>query len=225
MSLEFLTYAIWIDSNIDSIGNKQYYKEFLSINNLEIECFKTVEDALSFIFSIHFEDTIIILNSKLYNDFIGKFKEKINIIYIIPKIIIFTSSKEKFLDYNKNYKFIDSFYKLGGIATNFDEIKDFILNPKPKIEKKEENQYVFEYFHSKEKLEHSLVYQNFLNKLNIISNDDISKFTEYIYNKYSSNRSIKNLFKPIQSIPNIPIELLSKFYARIYTVESDFIKI
>ena len=97
MSLEFLTYAIWIDSNIDSIENKQYYKEFLSINNLEIECFKTVEDALSFIFSIHFEDTIIILNSKLYNDFIGKLKEKINIIYIIPKIIIFTSSKENFL--------------------------------------------------------------------------------------------------------------------------------
>ena len=84
---------------------------------------------------------------------------------------------------------------------------------------------MFEYFDSKEKLKHSLVYQNFLNKLNIISNDDISKFTEYIYNKYSSNRSIKNLFKPIQSIPNIPIELLSKFYARIYTVESDFIKI
>ena len=34
-----------------------------------------------------------------------------------------------------------------------------------------------------------------------------------------------NALKPIKSIENIPIQLLSKFYARIYTIDSDFYSI
>ena len=53
--------------------------------------------------------------------------------------------------------------------------------------------------------------------------EKIDEFTKLLYNKYSSeNKSIKLLLNKIKSIPNIPIELLSKYYSRIYTIESSF---
>ena len=53
--------------------------------------------------------------------------------------------------------------------------------------------------------------------------EKIDEFTKLFYNKYSSeNKSIKLLLNKIKSIPNIPIELLSKYYSRIYTIESSF---
>ena len=49
------------------------------------------------------------------------------------------------------------------------------------------------------------------------------EFTKLLYDKYSiDNKSIKLLLNNIKSIPNIPIELLSKYYSRIYTIESNF---
>ena len=53
--------------------------------------------------------------------------------------------------------------------------------------------------------------------------DKIDEFTKLLYDKYSiDNKSIKLLLNNIKSIPNIPIELLSKYYSRIYTIESNF---
>ena len=55
--------------------------------------------------------------------------------------------------------------------------------------------------------------------------DKIDIFTESLYNEYSeSNTSIKKLFITIKNILNIPLELLSKYYARLYTMESNFYK-
>ena len=50
--------------------------------------------------------------------------------------------------------------------------------------------------------------------------DEIVKFNDIIYKKYSKeNKNIKHLLKTIESIPNIPIILLSKYYARMYTAK------
>ena len=56
----------------------------------------------------------------------------------------------------------------------------------------------------------------------IISKEKIEKYIELLYNKYSNNSEVKKLLNSIQSMPNIPIELLSKYFARLYTLESDF---
>ena len=55
-----------------------------------------------------------------------------------------------------------------------------------------------------------------------VSTNNIEKCTEYIYNKYNTNEEIKNLLYPIKNIPEIPIELLSKYYAKLYTIECQF---
>jgi len=41
---------------------------------------------------------------------------------------------------------------------------------------------------------------------------------------YKKNKKIKELLEPIDGLPEIPIEILCKYYGRLYTIESDFYK-
>jgi len=231
-----IIYIIWIDPNIYKKENSYYLKELKQIKNTIIYCFIGVMDALRFIKNIKFSETNIIISGSLYTEFIEIFKENITDIFIIPKIIIFTSSKERFIENNKNYNDKhNSFFNLGGIQTSFNEIKKFILKPTPKPLAKqsseqlskqinihdtiENNQFTFEYIDHKEKLVLPLLYRSMMEK---ISTDNIEKFTEYLYNKYSSNKEINKLLNSIKYIPDIPLELLSKYYARLYTIDSPF---
>ena len=50
--------------------------------------------------------------------------------------------------------------------------------------------------------------------------DKINSYPEILYSKYSQN--LFDLVNQIKNIPNIPIELLSKNYIRIFTAESPF---
>jgi len=54
--------------------------------------------------------------------------------------------------------------------------------------------------------------------------DNFDELTHYLYDKYKENSIIKELLEPIDGIPEIPIEILYKYYARLYTIESDFYK-
>ena len=54
--------------------------------------------------------------------------------------------------------------------------------------------------------------------------DNFDELTHYLYDKYKENYIIKELLEPIDGIPEIPIEILCKYYARLYTIESDFYK-
>ena len=158
----------------------------------------------------------IIINISLYKEFIDKFKEKIKDIYVIPKIIIFSKNKDKLI----NEKINNSFYNLGGIKTSFDEIIQFIINPvKIKRNLEEENQLTFEYIDCKEKL---VLPMFFKSMIELTPKDNIDNFTELIYNKYSKNEDVHELLNTIKSISDIPIELLSKYYTRLYTLESNF---
>ena len=173
---------------------------------------------------IVFPKTNIIISGSLYTEFIEKFEEILTEIFIIPKIIIFASNKEKFLENNKKYndKYY-SFYNLGGIHTSFDEIKNFLLKPinKRDRDRDRENELTFEYIDCKEKLVLPLFYQSLIE---ITSTDNIENYTEYLYNKYSNNEEISELLNSIQCISDIPNELLSKYYTRLYTIESDLYK-
>ena len=69
----------------------------------------------------------------------------------MPKIIIFSSNKERFIE--KKY---NSFYKIWGIQTSFDDLIYFLLKSLSKpINRKdiiEENELTLEYIDCKEKL-------------------------------------------------------------------------
>ena len=215
--------VIWFDENYDNEENTGYINELKEYHNLKIKCFKDIEEGMKYIKTIEFVETNIIISGRLYGKFIDKFKEELKDIYIIPKIIIFTKNKDTFLKNNNEYKnYIDnSFYNLGGIKTIFQDIKDFILKPLNKkiMNRDDEGHLTFEYIDCEEKLYYPILYKALIDTTRI---DNIDLFTSKIYNKYKNeNTEIKNLLNSIENIQNIPVELLSKYYARLYTAESD----
>ena len=231
MSDKTITHVIWIDPNIDSEENEDY-QEDLKKTKCKLKCFKKVDEAIKYIKTIKFEETKIIISGKSYIEFVLSFQKNILNMYIVPKIIIFTSNKEKVIQKKNEYKNMidDSFYNYGGIKTIFDDIEEFIINEKNKeIKSKKllkstktnnDIQFTFEYIDSLEKLALPLFYKTLIDT---ISKDNLEKYTNSIYVQYSKlNSDVKKLLDPHKSIPNIPIELLCKFYARLYTIESNF---
>ena len=55
--------------------------------------------------------------------------------------------------------------------------------------------------------------------------DNFDELTHNLYNFYSTdNKDIKELLEPIDGIPKIPLEILCKYYRRLYTIKSKFYK-
>ena len=241
--------VIWLDANYDNEENSLYRKELESNGKLKINCFKETDEAIDYTKKIKFEETFIIISGRLYAQYITKFKEYINEINTIPKIIVFTKNVADFNNIVENKNLIDNkFYGLGGVRTNFKYIQKFILKPlkKTKISNENNNDILlfndnkdvslkiinkrllniedkdnltFEYIDCKEKIYFPLLYKSLIDTINT---DQLDSYTESLYNKYKDNSTINKLLYPIIYILNIPIELLSKYYARLYTVESMF---
>ena len=132
-----MSLAIWIDKNINSPENKVYTKILSSFEFLKsVALFKDVEEAIVYIKHIKFDDTKIIVSGRLYPQLIKKINENISEMYVIPKIIVFTSDRVGFIVYNKDYeKEKNRFYNFGGIATTFQQIKEFLFSEKKKYKK------------------------------------------------------------------------------------------
>ena len=75
---------------------------------------------------LKFDETKITVSGRFYSELVEKFKENLLGLYTIPKIIVFTSTKTHFLEFNKDYEDESNrFYNFGGIATLFTQIEDF----------------------------------------------------------------------------------------------------
>ena len=220
-----MLYNIWIDENIDNEENVQHLKELESIGLLNFRLFKETDKAINHMKYIEFQETKVIISGKLYSEFVKKFKENIINMCVAPKIIIFTKNKEKFIENNKEYQNNSNlFYKFGGIATTFDEIKKFLKDEivPQKMKKTEDIQLTFEYIDCLEKLALPIFFKSLIDNT---SNSKMEEYTNLLYNTYSKdNDELKKLLDSIISMKNIPIELLSKYYARLYTIDSNFYK-
>ena len=213
--------VIWIEPDIDNVENQNYLEKLHAFGSLKITCFNNVDESIRLIKSIKFKETDIIISGTLFIEFRKKFEENIRKIFVIPKIIIFTKDKQKFVEDTKIIDLNNCFYTLRGIHTSFKEIIKFIINPlkKKKNKEEEEIQLTFEFIDCKEKLLLPMFYKILID---ITSKEKIEKYIELLYNKYSNNSKVKKLLNSIQSMLNIPIKLLSKYFARLYTLDSDF---
>ena len=220
-----MSILIWIDKNVENDENKNYIKELSNLNEFIIYTYKDVKSGIKKLKQIKFKNTFVISSGSLYKEFIKEFKKEENLINTIPKILIFTRDRNKFLKSSKDIEkeFInDPFYNFGGIKTVFSEIKDFLLNKIPKkIRELEEDNLIFEYIDDIKKLYLPLYYKTLIK---ITPLDDFDKFNQFILSKYSNSKQILKLFLQLNSMKKIPIKLLSKYYARAYTAESNLYK-
>ena len=242
--------VIWADENVDNKENSEYTKGLKSIDSIKLELFKKIDETISYMKTIQFEETKVIVSGKLYNELIRSFKENITDMNITPKIAVFTMNEDEFLMYNKNYLDDNNkFYSFGGIKTTIEEIEIFlnitiknkesifisqrstkksksnktssIMKIGEKILDKSDNvELTFEYIDKKEKLILPLFFKALIDS---VSNDNMKEYTNKLYDAYSEkSEEIKKLLGSIKSMSNIPIEILSKIYARLYTSDSDF---
>ena len=132
----------------------------------------------------------------------------------------------------------NKFYKPVKIFSLFLDIKEFlyledITNDKEYISNDEiirldnsnssnEIQLTFEYIDCIEKL---MLPMFFKSLINYISDKDIGQYTNSLYNKYCKDKDeIESFLGSIKTMPSIPIEILSKYYARFYTAPLNFYK-
>ena len=227
--------VFWIDENVyngentnyytilnNAIRNKSYDKEIL------FKRFTSISDFFQFIPNIKFIETIIIISGSLYYNFVSNFVQNIKSIFILPKIIIFTRDEKKFLQNPLVNIIHNKFYGFGGVKTLYKDIEEFVLrqlesgNILNAIEEdikstasKYENIYIFDYVEQKEQLLLPLFYKTLIDSTEECNNLIFLSFLE----KYNT---LKYLLKQIPRIEDIPKELLSKYYARIYTYNTNF---
>ena len=236
------TNVIWIDPNVKNIQNRDFAEKIEELSYIKLKLFTKVDEAINYLKSLKFEETIVIVSGKPYSKFVSSFKKYINKMNVIPKIVVFTSKYDSFIKYNKDYENEDNaFYNFGGIKTTFKDLFDFIkkrdinsdktsydINNLPHQEGKlisnkyNVTQLMFEYINSKEKLILPLCFKSLIEN---ISEEKIKQYINYLYDTYSKeNNELKNILDILKTIPKIPIEILSKYFIRLYTLESNFYK-
>lgn len=231
-----ITNLIWIDPNVENIQNKDYAEEFNKLNYIRLKTYEKVEEAILYLKSLKFEETKVIISSRPYSDFISYFKKHITKINVIPKIAVFTGNEIDFLKYNKDYYSADNaFYSFGSISTKYPDIRKFIqknnetdsensIKPcEERVErsnKLDEVKLYFEYIYCKEQLILPLFFKALIENT---SEDQIKIYIDYLYDIYSEESiELKNILDILKTIPKIPVEILSKYFIRLYTLYSNF---
>ena len=172
---------------------------------------------------LKFVETIIIVNGKLFYNFVKKFNENLKDICIIPKIVVYSPNIKPLPLPNSIENKV--FYTHFGIKKTPKEIKQFIEEeqkekysakyPSPPLQNNTES--IFVRIKNRGDLNLPSFYKILLD---LIESKD-TKFIEMM-KIYQDDKKYKSLFNPITTIPDIPIELLSKYYARMYTINGNF---
>ena len=215
--------VLWIHSNRFKNSNN-IFKSALTKRNLQ---FKEVSDPTSGIEElkkIHYRCIYVVVSGSMFQEFIQKFQENISEISCIPIITIFALNIEK---YQKLKYANHPFYNSGGIHREYDGLIQTFLKFDSIITNKIEKNIIspvynnecfnFEKIDSIPKLYFPFIYSKFIKR---IDDNDIHEFHKNIL-KYD-NEDIKKLIYPLVNLSEIPIEILVKFWLRIYTLETGF---
>ena len=95
--------------------------------NYEIFTFETIVDGLAFIKQLRYTPTYLILSAKLFFHFIISFKEILNELFIIPKILIFCGSIKRLCAKYSNEYLNHKFYNSGKVYDNIESIIKYFI--------------------------------------------------------------------------------------------------
>ena len=240
---------VWFDENINIGQNEKYLKQLKCLTNQTKE-YKLLDEGLENFYGKDKEYTfrivIVIVSGRLFGRYVKKIKDNINKIINIPYTYIFTSyyfkkvllreatDKKNELSYDTMISVNDGFYNPGGVYDDFEKLSEDIklkmkkiesnIRIKPRIKDKinYEGMLTFEYLESEEDLLAPALYKD------IITNEKITleqckNFHNFILS--FNERGLNNLIKNLDLFKYIPFEILCKYWARCYTIESDFYKV
>ena len=235
---------IWIDPKINNEENIQYQKALKKITfeentqdkkvfkTITLHCFESIKNGIDYLKTIKFEKVVIIISGRISTSFYEELKNNLNEIIVIPKIIIFTRNSKKFIEENNKpgkFPIEHPFFNDGGVANNYYKVKEYVLsfkNNKSNISKNKErirNEEIFN-FEPISETNQLILPLYFSSYLEIPKEEDIQIFNEFMLDAYGKSSQIKELFLLLKNVKEIPNEILSKFYVRAYTAESDFYK-
>ena len=243
--------VIWFDETINNEENQKFFKqlksEFKYING-----FQSLDEGFKHFYKSTIENEnefriiFVIVRGRLFGEYIKKFKNNINKIINIPYTYIFTSDSYKklllnqkedkyhILSYDTIIAVNDGFYNPGGVYDDFDELfndlkknmkkykLDIKIKPRIKDKINYEGVLTFEYLEREEDLLAPPLYKE------IIINEEITEEHCKNFHKHilSFNEGeLNKLIKYLDFFKYVPFEILSKYWARFYTIESDFYKI
>jgi len=220
------TLIVWIDQYINNDENKLIQRELRKHRGLELEAFDSVEDGIKLLKNEKFKNTLIITSGFFYTLFYPQFQNIIKQINIIPKIIIFTKDKYKFISENgKKFPINDPFYNSGGVVDKLEDLKKFIESSidqnEPGFGGNIDEFFQIQYIKEKNDLILPLYYHDYLKSC---EERDIKEFNKTILSENQANTAIKDIFSQLTASGNIPIHLLTKFWLRAYSVHSSFSK-
>ena len=177
---------------------------------------------------IKFKKTIIMVSAKLALSLFKSFMNDLTDISIIPKIIVFTS-KDTMKKIQKDPKDLIKFpffkkdlviCQLGVLVNELK--KESIYQPKTISKNINAIQgFTFDIVNSL----NDLIIPNNLSSLTTLpKNSEIKDFNQFLIDTFSSNTDLKYLIEQTIDYQDIPLEILIKYWLRVYTIEPNFIK-
>ena len=204
---------------------------------LKVHEYDNVEEGIEAIKKTEIYSPIFIITSgSIYPEFYRFFKSAVTYIKNLPVQIIFTSDANSFFAKHKKDeigKQIGKFYNLGGVTDDFSHVENFIKIVIKKLKNYKVNcPYTYErsqnfsglqtftYLYENKTLFLPRFYKNVLedSKMNY---NEILEFIHFMLNNFANDK-ICDLLKGMILFNDIPEPILSKFFARAYTLESPF---
>ena len=241
---KFYLDIIWIDEKVFNSENQMYFEKMkLNYPNIKINLFDNLEEGFNNILSLEFISIFVIVSGRLYSQYYSKLKNNLNKIKCIPINLIFTSSNfkkilenkepdiEQIISYDIQKSINNSFYNSGGVYDNFDEVANYLNNFNSNFSKKTflgnlynlsyEGLFTFNYLKSDIELLAPILYKDLITKKKITYNE-IAEFNKYLLN--IGNSEINYLIEPLSLLRYVPLEIVCKYWARIYTINCEFYK-
>ena len=245
---------IWFDEQINNNENQIHFTKLKLIFNNNIKGYKLLDEGFEIFYKNEksnkkkneFKLIFVIVSGRLFGKYIKIIKDNINRIINIPFTYIFTSlnfkkvllnelpDKEHILSYDTCIAVNNGFYNPGGVYDDFDLLLNDIkkkknriqsnINIVPRIKDKinYEGLLTFEYLESEEDLLAPALYKDIITNEEI-KQEDIQNFHNFILS--FNEGELNNLVKYLSFFKFIPFEILSKFWSRFYSIESDFYKV
>ena len=136
---------------------------------------------------------------------------------------------EQIISYDIQKSINNSFYNSGGVFDDYDEVAKYLNKFNSNFSNKKingnqhnfsyEGLFTFNYLKSDIELLAPILYKDIITKKKI-SYDEIKKFNDFLLSY--GNSDINYLIEPLSLLKNIPIEIISKYWTRVYTIESKF---